>query len=259
MDETHQREVAEALEATPELLPLLPELLADVWVLGADPEVIVDLLGTVELPEGSTALDLACGKGAVALPLARELGLAVRGVDLFLPFVEEARERARRMGLDDLCRFEAGDLRETLRTARDFDVVVYASVGALGRHDRCVAALRRAVRHGGYIVVNDGFLAEGATIDGPGYGHYAGRDEIVRRLTAHGDELLREVVIPAERMAAYNRETTEQIRRRAESLTRRRPEVREPVLAYVERQERECETLEAGFVGAAWLLEKGAD
>lgn len=256
MDEAQRREVARALDAAPDLLPLLPELLADVWALGGDADVILELLRSAGLSAGCRALDLGCGKGAVALPLARELGLHVLGVDLFPPFIVEARRRSGEMGLDKLCRFLTADLREMLRAARDFDAVIYASIGVLGRHDDCVAALRGAVRPGGYLVVNDGFLAEDASIDRPGYEHYVGHDETVRRLTAHGETLLREVLVPAEQMETYNRETTSRIRRRAVRLAEQRPEVREPVLEYVEQQEKECAALETGFVGATWLLQR---
>lgn len=249
--------ISESLDATPELLPYLPELLADVAQLGSSPEVIVDLLRPLELPRrGALALDLGCGKGVVALTLAKELGLRVLGIDLFEPFVLEARALASQLGVADLCRFEHADLRDTLEKARNFDVLIYASLGVLGRHDEAVGALRRAVRPGGYLVIDDAYLAELLQLDQPGYHHYASRIEIRRRLTAHGDRILSEVILPQEGLAKENRRTTELIRRRAERLAAEHPDDAELLLGYVERQERECELLETHTVGAVWLLER---
>ena len=62
--------VAQAMEADVRLLPLLPELLADLWELGPPAEQVLAALESVGLEPGSTVLDLACGKGAVAVALA---------------------------------------------------------------------------------------------------------------------------------------------------------------------------------------------
>ena len=58
LNNDQRRDVAESLEATPELLPFLPELLADVWVLGSDPEIVVDLLRPFVLPVSAQVVDL---------------------------------------------------------------------------------------------------------------------------------------------------------------------------------------------------------
>ena len=131
--------------------------------LGSSPPLIAGWLGELGLPPDSTrVLDLGCGKGAVSLTLARDLGFRVHGVDLFEPFIRETWARAADWGVASLCRFEKADLREALRAAEGYDVVVYASVGVLGRLDDCVSALRRCVRGGGYLVTDDGYLAPGA-------------------------------------------------------------------------------------------------
>jgi len=146
--------MAQAFDATPELLPFIPELLADLWALGSWLDVIVELLRPLCLPvETTRVLDLGCGKGAVALTLAREFGFQALGVDFFEPFIQEAGERAEEMGVASRCRFICADMRDALREASDFDVVIFASVGGvLGRFDECVAKLRQSVRPGGYVV-----------------------------------------------------------------------------------------------------------
>ena len=255
-----QDEIAASLDATPELLPYLPELLRDLFAIGCDPGGILDLVRPLRLDPGSRVLDLACGKGAAGLTLARELGLTVRAVDAFEPFVVEARRRAAEWGVASRCTFEVGDLGEVVAVGDDADVVIYASVGVLGAHDRCVGELRRCVRAGGYIVIDDGFLidVEGEGEVDPAYAHYAGHNETLRRLTAHGDVLVAETLAPRDEAAAKNREITEAIRCRAEDLARMHPEDAALLRGYVERQKEECATLERRFQPAIWILRKGS-
>jgi SAM-dependent methyltransferase len=241
------RQVAATLDATPELVPYLAELLADLWDLG--------------LPRETRVLDLGCGKGAVSLTLARELGFRVYGVDLFEPFVQEARARAKEWGLTDQCRFEKGDLREVARTAEGYDVVVYASVGALGPLDACVGALRGCVHEGGHLVIDEGFLAPGGEAgkvlpDLPGHEDLAEYEESRRRLTSFGDEILREHVLDRSEMRAMDERYIRSISARAEALAKARPADADLVRSYVERQRRAASAWERSSVSAAWLLRR---
>jgi cyclopropane fatty-acyl-phospholipid synthase-like methyltransferase len=248
-------QVAAALDATPELLPWLPELLADLWDLGSSPALVAEWLGGLDLPPGTRALDLGCGKGVVSLTLARDLGFQVHGVDLFEPFLLEARARAADWGLADACRFEKGDVRAVVRTASGYDVVVYASVGALGPLDECVRALRTCVREGGLMVVHEGFLAPGA---GPvaGFANLAGYGETLRRLKSHGDEILREHVLTPEDMRALDERYINSIERRAKRIAAEQPAAASLALGYVDRQRRAATAWERAARSAAWLLRK---
>ena len=249
------RQIAAAMDATPELVPHLAELLADLWDLGSSPPLITSWLRGLGLPRETRVLDLGCGKGAVSLTLARDLGFQVRGVDLFEPFVRDAQARAEEWGLTAQCHFERGDLREVVRSAEGYDVVVYASVGALGRLDRCVGALRRCVRHGGYLLIEDGYLAPGAT-PAAGPKSLAGHEESRRRLTAHGDTLLREQALDPAQMRALDDRYIRSISARAEALAEARPADAELVRSYVDRQRNAAAVWEQNFVSATWLLRR---
>jgi cyclopropane fatty-acyl-phospholipid synthase-like methyltransferase len=242
-------------------VPYLAELLADLWDLGSSPPLIAGWLGDLELPRESRVLDLGCGKGAVSLTLARELGFRIHGVDLFEPFLQEARARAEEWGLTDRCRFEKGDLREVARSAQGYDVVVYASVGALGPLDACVRVLRDCVQEGGYLVIDEGFLAPDAEAgealpDLPGHEDLTGYEESRRWLTSCGDEILRENVLSPAEMRALDERYIRSISARAEALAKAHPADAELVRSYVERQRRAAAAWERSSVSAAWLLRR---
>lgn len=257
LTDEQERQITAALETTPDLLPFLSELLADIWALGSWPAVISKMVGTRGLPRSTRVLDLGCGKGAVGIRLAQDLGFRVLGVDLFEPFIREARERAQRESLDDRCKFRVVDARDLLISDGEFDIVIWAALGgSLGSFDRCVGQLRRVVRHNGYIVIDDGFLATEPAIERSGYDHYTSREETHRLLTRHGDELLEETLIPLSEVEACNRENNRCIRARAKGLAKRFPEHADRLTGYVDSQLAECEVLESSITAAVWLLER---
>jgi 2-polyprenyl-3-methyl-5-hydroxy-6-metoxy-1,4-benzoquinol methylase len=74
-------------------------------------------------PTTGHALDLACGQGAVSVWLAHR-GLDVRGVDVSTTAVEQARDLARRFGVEGRCRFDVVDLDAGLPDGPPVDVLV---------------------------------------------------------------------------------------------------------------------------------------
>jgi 2-polyprenyl-3-methyl-5-hydroxy-6-metoxy-1,4-benzoquinol methylase len=254
----NKKKLAEALEVAPDIVPYLSELLADIWALGSWPEEIVELLRSLEPPTQSTeVLDLGCGKGAVTLPIAKELGFHVRGIDLFPPFIQEATERAKKLRIADLCRYEVSDMRDAFKEGGVYDVVIFASIGGvLGDYTECVGQLRTASRSGGYMVIDDGFLAHESRLNQPGYQHYRPHEETIQQLTSHGDTLIREKIIPVAKLKAYNQNNTELIRMRAHQLARRHPEMAKSFEQYIRWEVAESNLLETETIPAIWLLQR---
>ena len=81
------------------------------------------LANRAEVVAGTRVLDAGCGVGGSAILLARERGARVVGVTLLERQVELARKLAAERGLDELVRFEAGDMADTGFAAESFDVV----------------------------------------------------------------------------------------------------------------------------------------
>lgn len=248
--------IAWAMETNVRLLPVLPDLLSDLWELGTSSDQIVSALRSLDMKPKSLVLDLGCGKGAVAVALARHLGLRVEGVDGFPPFLRSARMLAERHRVGTLCSFRRGDIRELLGQEGNYDAVLLLSVGPVsGNHELTIAGLRTLVRQGGYIVIEDGFLAEGVEAP-PRTDGYASHSETLRHLTAFGDQLVWQEVSSAEETRAVNETNTDVIRRRADLVKARYPDMSALIDEYVARQELETKILGTDLVCATWVLRR---
>ncbi len=252
------REIARNLGVSPEIAPYLPELLADIWALGSWPERIVDLLRPLDLPGPDTrVLEPGCGKGAVGIPVARDLGFQIRGVDTFAPFLEEARARAADAGVADRVCYEEGDMVAALDAGGDYDLAILAGVGATGGNVAgTVQRLRHAVRPGGYMILDDGFLTSADRIDWPGYEYYRNHAETVGALTRHGDRVIREVRIPLAEVKAHNARNNRVIAHRVEALSARHPEMAPAFRAFQQAELDECRVIEEETAAAIWLLQR---
>lgn len=118
--------------------------------------------------------------------------------------------------------------------------------------------MRVAVRPGGYIVIDDGFLTRRDSVDRPGYGHYASHRETLRRLASRGDKLLGERIYTVEETRAINLDYIHHASRRAEGLMRRHPELAAALQGYLADQESECEFIDREITDAIWLLQRAS-
>lgn len=116
-------------------------------VLGPTVALLAELAGA-----GGRALEFAIGTGRVAVPLA-ERGVAVTGVELSVPMIEQLRTKATEAEIPVV----VGDMA-TARAAGDYMVVylVYNTISNLLTQAEQVACFRNAARHlvpGGRFVI----------------------------------------------------------------------------------------------------------
>jgi arsenite methyltransferase len=108
------------------------------------------------IERGRRVLDVASGRGATALLLARELECEVVGVDLGSLAIEQAVDAAREAGLQDRVRFAEGDAEELPFPDAGFDVALSeCSLCTFPDKRRAVAEMARVVRPGGTIAIAD--------------------------------------------------------------------------------------------------------
>ncbi|HLI78304.1 MAG TPA: class I SAM-dependent methyltransferase [Acidobacteriaceae bacterium] len=103
------------------------------------------------LPAGTRVLDVACGTGNLAIPLAQS-GCQVTGVDIASNLLVQARERAAAEGLD--VTFDEGDAEALPYEAGSFDAVV-SMFGAMfaPRPETVASELARVLRPGGLLAM----------------------------------------------------------------------------------------------------------
>ena len=115
------------------------------------PDEAEAFINRLHLQPGMKVLDVACGTGNLALPAARA-GADVTGVDIAPNLVEQARENAKREGLN--AKFDEGDAEALPYEDASFDVVL-TMFGAMfaPRPELVAAELKRVCRPGGFIAM----------------------------------------------------------------------------------------------------------
>jgi SAM-dependent methyltransferase len=138
-------------------------LSVEFWIHAApppSPEELNFLREQLAIQPGGRVLDVPCGAGRHAVPLA-ELGYAVTGLDISPQFLSEARRFAQERGVS--VDWRLGDMR-TLAFEGEFDAALCFgnSFGYLSRADtkHFLKRLSAALRDGARFVLDSGAIAE---------------------------------------------------------------------------------------------------
>jgi len=110
-----------------------------------------DFIGRLNIPAGARVLDIACGTGNTAIPLARR-GCIVTGVDIAPNLLEQARARAAAEGL--AITFDEGDAEALPYGDATFDAVT-TMFGAMfaPRPELVASEMARVLRPGGLLAM----------------------------------------------------------------------------------------------------------
>jgi SAM-dependent methyltransferase len=135
-------------------------VLEGMWERGEEDAVAISAYLAEKGMKGCKVLDVPCGIGRVAIPLAR-LGFEVTGVDLSRPLVDEARKKAAGFKVPTArANFLVGDMRELASTIEpgSFEVVlnVFTSIGYWSEEDdlRFFCEARAATKPGGLLLIS---------------------------------------------------------------------------------------------------------
>lgn len=258
-DETLQR-LAESLTAHEVgVIPYLPYLLQDLWALGTPPHVVTELVRCyAQSGEIGSALDLACGKGAVAIELAKSLNIRVLGVDLMPEFIEEARKLAALHGVIRQADFKLMDVKEAVGQFSGFDLTIWGAAGDLfASKDELLFSLSKTVRYGGYIVIDDAYVSDQRDNAALAFAHaYLTKEEWLSLFSRHNLAVLacrdEQDMVPHAQMEQDLRH----IEARVQELALKHPEKRALFFDYLQNQRDETDDLSGSLKGVIWLLRK---
>lgn len=155
-----EEKLAKSLTAeSVELIPYLPYLLQDLWELGSSPKDMVHLISkNIIISEKTKVLDLACGKGAVSIKLAKEFGCQVKGIDIMQDFIENAKKKAQEFKVETLCEFIVGDINQYVEVEKGYDIVILGAVGeVLGNQEETLNKLSKTIKKDGYVLLDDAY------------------------------------------------------------------------------------------------------
>ncbi|MGM0214613.1 class I SAM-dependent methyltransferase [Enterococcus sp. AZ109] len=258
MKRTIEEKLAGSLTAeTTELLPYLPYLLQDLWELGSVPVVMQELIQDNIMTSAKTkVIDLGCGKGAVAITLAKKLGVQVKGIDLLPDFIKDAKRKAVEVQVEEWCEFVVGDVNEAVEQEHEYDIAIFGAVGdVLGEVSELLQKLKQVIKDQGFLLIDDAYLVgELANIRYQNY-DYLTLDQWNEAFQQAGFKVIATQVIDTSNENERNEHNNQLIRRRAEELSQKCPEKRELFLSYVQSQENETEDIATDIVGATWLLQ----
>jgi 2-polyprenyl-3-methyl-5-hydroxy-6-metoxy-1,4-benzoquinol methylase len=240
------------------IVPFIPYILQDFWELGTPPELVINFIRKHCVAEtfrekSLRVLDLGCGKGAVSVRLAAALKCHCFGIDGIPDFIEVSTEKAREYGVDTLCRFEVGDIREKIKELDKFDVIVLGAIGPVfGDYYATLTTLSQHLTPDGIIIINDGYLEDTSTFAYPAVLHHG---ELLRQIGQAGMELIDEYVGKPENCAAE----LENIQNRCRELMTKYPEKAALFDDYAQNQLYEYDVLENEVICSIMVFKKKMD
>lgn len=248
---TIEESIATAMDFNSDIsiIPFLPYILQDFWEMGTPPEAITSFIKKhCKNYSSLQVLDLGCGKGAVSVKLAAELKCNCYGIDGIPEFIAVAKEKAQEYGVEKLCRFEVGDIREKIKRTGKFDALVLGAIGQVfGNYYETLTTLSKHLAPEGIIIINDAYIEDTST-----YNHSAAlpRSEILKQIAQAGMELLDEDTdTPTESAIEF-----ENLQRRCRELMEKYPEKKPLFESYIQAQSDEYNALENELIGTIFVI-----
>ena len=234
-----KEQLCQSLSSTDDqILPYLPFLLQDLWSLGGQPDIQIEMIKSLQL-DSVKLLDLGCGKGSSLIQILKVQRGCGLGVDLMESFIGVARKKAQQWGVADRGGFQVQDLVQTLDSERGYDMVLYGrDSDVLGSTEHCFRRLGRVLRPHGYVLVDTVYTGKDAAAI------LQSRQSFIHDMGRAGFSLLREAVWDKQSLKQMNQAIIHKIKQRAMELSVKLPPQKEQFFRYVTEQQQESFELE---------------
>jgi cyclopropane fatty-acyl-phospholipid synthase-like methyltransferase len=249
-----RQSIIESLDgaANPEIYPYLPYILQDSSEMGTDPRAVADLVKKHIKTKPFAALDLGCGKGAVAIRLAEMFDCHVTGIDGLPEFITDAQNFAKKQNVAHKCTFELNDARVRITTLQGFDLAILGAVGQLfGNMHQTLTLVGKTLKPGGHIIIDDGWIPDDSIA---GYDRCLKKSEFYHQIETAGFEILEEKPFETNLINTANDEIWDAMKKRIDQLIEKEPQKRSVFEQYLEAQQHEIKMMATEIVCALWVL-----
>lgn len=239
-----------------DLFPYLPYLLQDLWEIGSNPDVIINLLQKQQFAPDPHfhVLDLGCGKGAISVRLAHKFGFQIHGIDGMPAFIAEGQQQAQKYQVSEHCQFEVGDIRQQVKKLKNYDLIILGSIGpVLGDVETTLQQVKLCLKPTGYIILDDGYVPDANQANAP---HYPTRTAVLTQIQRAGLKIVAEYYNERSDIVESDTYIFKKIKQRAEELKQQHPEKADLFDAYVKAQAEENSILENQIKCVTWLLQR---
>ena len=239
-----------------ELLPYLPYILQDFWEIGTDPDTIISLIE--EYFNGDKrlkVLDLGCGKGPVSIKIAKKLRYECYGIDAIPDFIDFAIVKAKEYDVSELCRFEIGDIREKIKSLKNFDVIILGAIGQVfGDYYVTLTTLDHCLSDNGIIIIDDGYIEDGSSFSHP---QMVKKQELLSQINTAGMKLINEVIAKEDDKIIENYDVEyDYLEKRCRELVAKHPEKADLFLNYIKTQKEEYNNLKLRVIGSTMVIKR---
>jgi len=260
-DSTEKNPVISLTAENIELNSFIPYLLQDLWELGPSSKDVIYLLDkNISNFKNFKVLDLACGKGAVSIPLAKQFKTSVTMVDIFPEFIQDALEKADEYNVKDFCTFKVEDINNTVKDedGKNWDCVLFCSVGdILGNKKETISKLKNLISPDGYMILHNAYLSDSSSNNIKYREHdYITYDEWLKIFDEEKIEIVDSFVSDEEKDREKNELMIELISNRVMELSKKHPELKELFESYLQSQINGCYDMDVNLVCPIWLLKR---
>lgn len=254
-----RRHIARSVDAPVSLLPVFNLLFKDMPSLGSSPRRVVSMLQRAGIGPRSRVLDLACGKGTIAISATRHLECQVVGVDACESFIKEAAAAATRAAITDRVTFVQDDVRAFARRAarakEPFDAALM--IGLFGIEE-AAPLLRRLVRARGIYMIDDVVRDDRHTSADPDLDLLTipTRNECERLIQSLGDRVEDVHIQTPARARAMNDALYAKLVSNARAIAKRRPTLRPALKTFLRNQHDANQILAGPLRPVIWLIRR---
>jgi len=236
-----------------DILPFLPYLLQDLWLLGSMPDYMLQLIQkhNVVRPDYHI-LDLGCGKGAALIYLREALSFQGKGIDLMPEFINDACHYVQNHKLDQNLAFTVGDIRQEVKTQSGYDLLIYGhDADVLGDVATSLILLQNCIHERAHILLEATYRDKQSKLS-----TYPTQKELEEQLKQSGLQLIDQIIWDRDKLRLINLKNTTNIEKRVAELIPQYPGKASLFDVFLEQQKEECQQLEQELYCISLLLKK---